>query len=325
MVTIKKYTAADKLLWDCFVKDSKNGTFLLMRDYMDYHADRFEDCSLMFFHNNKLIALLPLAERKDIGTEVKPDPRTIISHPGLTYGGLIMNRHCTSRKVCEIFDALMAFMKEQGYSYLIYKAIPHDYHKYPSEEDLYALTAVCRAELSNRDISAVIDLSKPFPWRKGKHANMTAAKREGITVMESEDFASFWQILEENLYTKYNSKPVHTLQEIVLLHKRFPHNIKLLLAEKEGKILSGAVLYITDTCVHVQYLNSSEEGNRHHCNELVIDYILNNFSHLHYFDYGTSADNGTYGLNESLISSKEGYGCRGIVYDTYKIKLCNNT
>ena len=33
--------------WDAFVGASKNGTFLLTRPYMDYHADRFTDHSLI--------------------------------------------------------------------------------------------------------------------------------------------------------------------------------------------------------------------------------------------------------------------------------------
>ncbi|MGG6545868.1 UNVERIFIED_CONTAM: GNAT family N-acetyltransferase, partial [Prevotella sp. 15_C9] len=42
---IIRYSAGDKERWDRFVRRSKNGTFLMQRDYMDYHADRFQDCS----------------------------------------------------------------------------------------------------------------------------------------------------------------------------------------------------------------------------------------------------------------------------------------
>ena len=39
--SITRYSAENKERWDRFVRLSKNGTFLLQRDYMDYHADRF--------------------------------------------------------------------------------------------------------------------------------------------------------------------------------------------------------------------------------------------------------------------------------------------
>ena len=38
---IVRYSAEEKEHWDRFVRHSKNGTFLLQRDYMDYHAERF--------------------------------------------------------------------------------------------------------------------------------------------------------------------------------------------------------------------------------------------------------------------------------------------
>ncbi len=317
MINIRKYTADNKQEWDNFVRKSKNATFLFLRDYMDYHSNRFCDHSLMFYYEEKLVALLPLA------TKISEEKQslTLSSHPGLTYGGLIMGKECTTVKICRIFDALTTYLKEQGVKELIYKAIPHIYHKYPAEEDLYALNAVCKATLMDRKIASIIDMTQPLQWRKGKHANMVAARREGITVVESDDFSAFWPIVEDNLKIKYCSKPIHTLQEMELLHQCFPQNIRLLLAQKDGKTLSGTVLYVTDTCVHTQYLNSSEEGNRYHCNELVIDHVLKNFSHLRYFDYGTSADDGAFGLNEALISSKEGYGCRGVVYDVYLVKV----
>lgn len=34
--------------WDQFVRESRNGTFLFQRPFMEYHKDRFEDASLLF-------------------------------------------------------------------------------------------------------------------------------------------------------------------------------------------------------------------------------------------------------------------------------------
>ena len=60
MITIRRYTPQDAPLWDSFVCNSKNGTFMLQRGFMDYHAARFVDFSLLFWDDAKLIALLPL-------------------------------------------------------------------------------------------------------------------------------------------------------------------------------------------------------------------------------------------------------------------------
>jgi hypothetical protein len=73
--TIQRYTPALRDTWDAFISASRNGTFLLQRGFMDYHADRFTDHSLLFFRDEKLIALLPAEEREG----------TLTSHGGLTY------------------------------------------------------------------------------------------------------------------------------------------------------------------------------------------------------------------------------------------------
>jgi hypothetical protein len=48
-MTIFKYTKDQKNNWNEFVKNSKNAHFFFQRDYMEYHRDRFEDFSLIFF------------------------------------------------------------------------------------------------------------------------------------------------------------------------------------------------------------------------------------------------------------------------------------
>ena len=59
MVKICVYEKGYKPVWDEFILKSKNGTFLFFRDYMEYHADRFTDHSLLFFEGDRLLAVLP--------------------------------------------------------------------------------------------------------------------------------------------------------------------------------------------------------------------------------------------------------------------------
>ena len=70
MMSLRRYTADDAEAWDDFVEQSKNGTFLFKRQYMDYHSDRFTDHSLLFFNKKRhLIAFLPANEvKKEDGT-----------------------------------------------------------------------------------------------------------------------------------------------------------------------------------------------------------------------------------------------------------------
>ena len=101
-VTAVAYDPADREIWNRFVRSSKNGTFLLDRGYMDYHSDRFTDCSLMFYKKGALIALLP--------ANILKDEKTVQSHGGLTYGGLITGASFTAEDALEVFSCAIEYM-----------------------------------------------------------------------------------------------------------------------------------------------------------------------------------------------------------------------
>ena len=82
MFEVKQYTQKQIQEWNEFIEDSRQGTFLFNRCYMDYHADRFQDASLMIYRKGQLYALLPANRLGD----------TLYSHQGLTYGGLITKK-----------------------------------------------------------------------------------------------------------------------------------------------------------------------------------------------------------------------------------------
>ena len=150
---IKKYTPDLKNIWNDFVESSKNGTFLFNRDYMDYHSDRFQDNSYLFYHKGKIYCLLPANRMNDV----------LYSHQGLTYGGLIMNDKCTAEGILKVFEVLIQELKFKGIKSLIYKPVPYIYHSQPSEEDLYALFRN-NAKLCVRNISSTISLNNPIPF-----------------------------------------------------------------------------------------------------------------------------------------------------------------
>ena len=107
---------ADK--WNEFIAASKNGTFLLNRNYMDYHQERFTDASLMFYdEKQRLIAVLPANYEADIAT--------VYSHHGLTYGGLIMSRHISTLEVMEAMQMACRYYAEQGAVKMYYRPIPY--------------------------------------------------------------------------------------------------------------------------------------------------------------------------------------------------------
>lgn len=309
---IRRYRREDKELWNSFVSKARNATFLFDRNYMDYHADRFDDNSFMFYHKGKLKAVLPANVAGD----------TLYSHQGLTYGGLLLDKKANVEDVLECFDSLNFWLRENGISKVVYKTLPWIYQQYPSEEDLYALTWKCKAQLISRDISSTIVIDNKLKFAESRKSGIRKALLLNIEVGESNDVDGFWHVLEDNLGNRYNAKPVHTASEMKLLMSRFPNNIKLYVAKMNGEIVGGTLIYVTPQVVHTQYISASVEGKKHGALDLLFDYIINKvYANCRYFDFGKSTEQGGAYLNESLIFQKEGFGGRGVCYDWYQWEL----
>ena len=298
--------------WNEFVAQSKNGTFLFDRRFMDYHADRFQDYSLMFYDEGRLQGIMP----------AHVDGDTLVSHGGLTYGGLVMGPGIRAVQVCEIFRDLNEVLRWDGFHRVIYKAVPWIYHQQPAEEDLYALTSVCHARLMIRDISSVIIGDRKMRFSGSRKDGIRKARRQGLIVKESEDFTAFWQILHDNLSAKYGVRPVHSDAELDLLHSRFPDKIKLYMVFDGEMPVGGTVLFLTPQVLHVQYISAKPEGKACGAIDLLFGHLINTvYSDYRFIDFGKSTSSDSADLNENLIFQKEGFGARAVCYDTYEWML----
>lgn len=313
MFDIIRYTPDKADIWNRFVAEAKNGTFLFDRNYMDYHSDRFNDHSLMFYEKNRLLAVLP--------GHISGDG--YFTHKGLTYGGLLMSLQLSVVQTMELFKQLNDYLRSIGIKRVYYKCIPWIYHRFPAEEDLYALYHVCKARMVARDYSTNIFLRAGLRWERVRRRGVVRAQKAGLTVRRSDHYADFWKVLSDNLGNKYGIKPVHSLQEIELLRSRFPENIILYEAVKDGQVIAGVVLYLSSQVVHAQYSSATPEGKSLGAIDLIYEQImLHDYVNYPYFDFGRSTESpdGS-GLNESLAFQKEGFGGRGLCYDIYEYDL----
>ena len=313
MISVEKYQKDQNHIWNKFVENSKNGTFLLDRNYMDYHSDRFIDNSLMFYKDEELIALLP-ANLKD---------QTLYSHQGLTYGGLVMSNKIKASQVLEIFDHLINYLRSINITKLIYKKIPYIYHRYPAEEDLYALFRN-NAILFRRDIATVIDMRKRMGFSKSKKCGLSKAKQNNLLVKKSDDLQSFLAI-EEEVLKQHNAKPVHSREELSALMNNFPDNIKLFASFKDNAMVAGVIIFKESEIVHLQYMANSSLGMEMGGLDIIIQYLLDQeYKNKQYFDFGISTEQQGRYLNEGLISQKEMFGGRAVCYDQYELNIIND-
>lgn len=308
---IKKYSPSDDKEWNSFIENSRNGIFMFNRGFMDYHSDRFEDHSLMFYEDNELLAILPANIRNSV----------LYSHQGLTYGGFILSEKIKQHTMIECFNLLKDYLIQNRIERLVYKVLPHIYHAYPSEEDLYALM-LSKAKLLKIEPSSTLLLESPLKMPKGMKAQISKAKRENVKVEESSDFDSFIELENQILREFHNTVAVHTGEELSLLKSRFVNKIKLFVAKKGDELLAGTVVFIYKNVIHTQYMASSHKGRELGALDLIISTIMQDYrNQIKYLDFGISSEDGGRILNNGLISQKEGFGARTVIYQTWELTI----
>ncbi|MBQ7444087.1 MAG: GNAT family N-acetyltransferase [Bacteroidaceae bacterium] len=316
---IIQYTNQMASEWDAFVSASKNGTFLLERKFMDYHSERFSDCSLMLYDDTELIGLFP--------AHFDANSHTVSSHDGLTYGGLIVGSEVTTLQVMEMLhDICLWYMDYLQARRMVYKAIPYIYSDCAAEEDLYALFRL-GARLKSRSVSSVVSMSNPLRMRKLRMRGAKKAIDHELYIDRMSDgdwpvLSAFWSVLTDVLERNHGVSPVHSVDEMRLLMSRFPQQIKLFLVRQQGDILAGCVVFVTRHVAHIQYIASSEAGRELGALDLLFRHLINErYKQMSYLDFGISTERGGTYLNEGLIFQKEGFGARAVCYDTYELEL----
>lgn len=310
---IERYEPHHKGMWDRFVEESKNGTFLLKRDYMEYHSDRFPDHSYMFHDGaGHLVALLPATRNGEI----------LSSHAGLTYGGLVLGTKTDGALPLSLMEILREELQHEGVKELIYKPVPHIYHRQGAEEDLYALFRF-GATLKVRNLATVINLRDPISSsRLGKRA-LKRRRKGGIEVNEVSSADPFWNIIVEDRKIRHNTRPIHTGEELNYLKSLFPDNIRFFTASSQGdRLLGGAVIYLDRGVIHLQYAACTQEGKDLYATDVIYHSLIHELlPGNNYFDFGTSNEDGGRYLNEGMVRHKEEFGGRSIVYDTYSMTV----
>lgn len=310
MISVRSYSAQDEAAWNAIVLQSRTGNFLHLRSYMDYHSDRFVDQSLIVLQDDQPCAVFPASLHGD----------TISSHGGLTYGGLLATMDMRAQWTLEAFERIASYYASAGRDKLIYKAVPHVFHRYPSEEDLYALFRM-GARLQRRDISSVVEIGKGPKYSKGRKWTINKAKKANLVVAASDRLDAFHELLCEQANER-DRQVVHTLSEMQLLKSRFPDQIVLYEASADRLLQAGALIYDFGGTVHTQYLGSSELGRANGALDLVISELVNiRYADRRYFSFGISTEQAGRFLNEGLVAQKEGFGGRGVVHDFYEMDL----
>lgn len=321
---IVSYGHSHRHLWDEAASRARQASFLFRRAFMDYHSDRFKDISLMAIDRHGHVAALFPAN------VCRAQRDRVESHGGLTYGGMLLPPSATTSDTCAILSSFLDHYRSCGFSELLYKPVPHIYHTYPAEEDLYALFRQ-NAVLLSRSVSSVIDLRAPYPFSTLRKRKAHKAENTQCLIFseDSKLLEGYWDVLERVLEIRHATKPAHTAKEMRLLMERFPEEIRLFTALcGDGgmtRVLAGCIVFLTVRVAHVQYIAASDEGCHAGALDWLFEKVLDNCQkealRRPWLDFGISTEQGGHILNEGLVFQKEGFGGRAVCYDTYKVFL----
>ena len=312
---IIKYTSEHYQMWNNFVAQAKNATFLFHRDFMEYHSDRFEDYSLLVFdekENLKAILSANISENK------------LYSHQGLTYGGIVIDASLKLEKFISIYSEILLFLNENQIQIINFKLIPSIYCLQPSEEIKYALF-LSEAKLTRRDALVTVALQSQFKIDSNRVEGVKRAEKLGLKIIKEIDFTDFWNnVLIPNLEAKHEAKPVHTLAEIQILQEKFPNNVVQYNVYENNEIVAGTTLFLDKKTVHVQYISAIGDKNQHGALDYLFHKLITEeFKDFSYFDFGISNENQGKNINKGLQYWKETFGARTFTQDFYEVETRN--
>ncbi len=305
----RPYTPDDQEVWDELAAVARARHFMFQRGYMDYHADRFTDASLIVLRGGRPCALFPATRHGE----------TIISHGGLTFGGLLSGPEQTVGRTLGAFAALTEVLREIGATRLVLKPLPHIYHLGAAEEDLHALHAA-GATLARRDVSAVLSPAvRPSPAGARRRAAENG-RRTGMVLDEDDDIEAFMELVASVLRERHDTTPTHTAEEMRRLSDDFPADIRLFTARVSGELLAGTLVFQTPAVAHTQYIAAAPRGRELSATDALLSYVIEKRYPDRWFDFGISNDRDG-SLNEGLARYKEAFGARAVMFDRYELEL----
>lgn len=314
-IAITPCTHAHETEWDDFCAGAVNATFLHTRRFLGYHGDRLKDLSVLIMESGKLVGVFPAAE--------SPSDHTLaVSHPGITYGGIIHRGRLGGMRMIEALSALSEYYRKCGYHRLQYKAVPHIYTAIPAQDDLYAMfrLGACRTRC---DLSCTIDITNRQPLGERRRRGLKKAQKAVTLSNDQALLGELWEVIAQNLTRKHDAKPVHSLPELSLLRDRFPDQINIRCALLEGRVEAGVVFFNSPSVWHAQYIAASERAYDVSALDAVFDAAIYEAQQagVRYFDFGTSNEQVGLVLNDGLYKFKSEFGGGGVVHEYYELDL----
>ena len=321
MFTLHRYINQNESRWDQFVSSGNNGTLFHLRKFLNYHPkDRFQDHSILIEKKQNLFSVLPAAEL------IVDGKRILVSHPGSTVGSFVVPENLSIADAMSMSEALVTYVKENNFLGIRITLPPTLYQRRLSNYMDFSFFKQ-GFTYSKRDVTSILfledSLDKNLAKFKSSHLRAVRnAQEKGVNVCQSNDFDSFYHILEQNLNIRHGVSPTHTLAELKNIHALFPDRVNLFAAFVKDVMVAGVVNFVVNNHVVLAFYISHDEAYQ--------EFRAVNLLFYSIFDWAIQQgfriyDFGTFTVNEEpnmgLGRFKENFGASGIFRDTIELKL----
>lgn len=321
MMNIYTYQDKDRAEWESLVEAGNNGTIFHLRKFLSYHPkDRFIDHSLIFEKKDKPFVLFPAAERIEQGKKI------LVSHPGSSYGSFVTPVDLSFSDANHLVKTLKAYVKNIGMDGIRLTLPPAIYNRRVSNYIDFSLLSQ-GFTYAKREVSSILFIEPTIEdqlkkFRSSHRRAIRKAERSGVMIRQSDDFASFYQILKKNLSIRHGVTPTHTLEELEKLKALFPDKIHLFGAFFEEKMIAGVVNFICNNDVVLAFYISHDENYQETRALNLLFYNIFEWAireKVKVFDFGIFTVSGD--PNFGLARFKENFGSSGMFRDTLEITL----
>lgn len=321
MFEIYRYTESNQSLWDDFVPSANNGTLFHLRSFLNYHPkSRFIDHSLLINKKGKLFSVFPAAEKNINGK------RYLVSHPGSSVGSFVVPENLSIADALDLVKSLIVYSKEENFEGIRITLPPTLYQRRLSNYMDFSFISNSFKYLK-RDITSILFLENSLEltadkFRSSHKRSIKKAENKGVVIRRSEDFISFYKILEKNLKIRHDVKPTHTVEEIIKIHNAFPEQCNLFAAFIGKRMVAGIINFIVNQDVVLAFYISHDEAYKEFRPVNLLFYTIFRWaieSNFKIYDFGTFTVDGN--PNMGLGRFKENFGASGIFRDTINLKL----
>jgi hypothetical protein len=287
------------------------------RQFLSYHPkDRFQDSSVVIKKDNKILSLFPAVILEREGKKL------LSSHGGASYGSFVYRSDLNFREAFDLVEGIIDYAQKKSCQRIQLTPPPMIYQKKYSNYIDFALVKNGFNYLK-RDVSSVVQLDTPpgellSTYRAEARTALKKSIKEGVRIVECDNFPEYYEILKKNLKMRHNVHPTHTLDELIKLKSMFPSVIRLWGAFLKDKLIAGVCNFSANPEVVLAfYISHDEEFQEYRAVNLLFYEIMKRYQSEGYrfLDFGIFTVN--MDPNWGLARFKENFGARGIFRDTF--------